>query len=86
MIDMLLNLKANIEDVAVVDVPADMIVNEAVQVLFVNTVSPTSTDPAASYPKLLIRVGDNSQLKLKQSYVSVVAGDSYSIIQHLPCE
>jgi len=77
---------ANIEDIAIVDVPTDTILHDAVQVLFVNTVPTTATAPTASYPKLLIRVGDNSQLKLKQSFVSVVAGESCSIIEQVDAE
>ena len=62
------------QDVAVVDIPAGIALNNAVHVVFVNTVDRSGSplaQPAAAYPRLAVRVGDGSQLKLRQSYFTV---------------
>lgn len=69
---------ANLEDAAVISIPNNLKVEKPVQVLFVNTVD--AGKPTASYPRLLVRLGDNAELHLKQTYVSVSTSD-YSIIK-----
>lgn len=61
-------LQANVADVAVIHVPAGVHVTVPLQVLFVSSVG---SSPSASYPRLLVSVGDGSTLHLKQSYASV---------------
>ena len=59
-------------DAAVIDVPASSVVANPVHVLFANTAGPLSEGKAsASYPKLLVRVGDGAELRLRQSYITL---------------
>ena len=55
-------------DVGVIQVPAGLQLTVPVQVLFVSTVG---ENPTASYPRLLVSVGDGAHLQLKQTYISV---------------
>ena len=61
---------ANVCDAAVVHVPAGVHVEGPVQVLFCNTAGP---QPRASYPRLLVRLGEGAELQLKQTYATVAA-------------
>ena len=60
--------KANVADVAIIQVPAGVQVTVPVQVLFVSSVGSV---PTASYPRMLVNIGDGASLHLKQSYASV---------------
>jgi len=64
---------ANVCDAAVVHVPAGVRVEGPVQVLFCNTVG---SQPRASYPRLLVRLGAGAELQLKQTYATVAADGS----------
>ena len=55
-------------DVAIIQVPAGMQVTVPLQVLFVSSVG---SAPTASYPRMLVKIGDGASLHLKQSYASV---------------
>lgn len=55
-------------DVAVIQVPAGVHVTVPLQVLFVSSVGSV---PTASYPRMLVNIGDGASLNLKQSYASV---------------
>ena len=61
-------IQANVVDVGVIQVPAGVELTVPLQVLFVSTVSDI---PTASYPRLLVSVGDGAHLQLKQTYISV---------------
>jgi Fe-S cluster assembly scaffold protein SufB len=52
----------------VIQVPAGVHVDVPLQVLFLSSVG---SSPTASYPRLLVSVGDGATLHLKQSYASV---------------
>lgn len=66
-------MQANVADVAVIQVPAGVHVAVPLQVLFVSSVG---SSPTASYPRLLVSVGDGATLHLKQSYASVMIDGS----------
>ena len=51
---------------ALVDIPSHTSMTHPLQVMFVNT----DTASSASYPKLVVRLGDNSHLHLKQSVLT----------------
>ena len=64
----------HVQDIAVIDIPAGIALNNAVHVVFVNTVDRSGAplaQPAAAYPRLTVRVGDGSQLRLRQSFLTV---------------
>lgn len=86
-----LNL-ARLEDVACILVPADLHVHIPVQVLFCNTAqvndgssgkgaaaAATVNGTWASYPRLLVELGDGASLQLKQSFATIpIKGGSSS--------
>jgi Fe-S cluster assembly scaffold protein SufB len=57
----------------VIQVPAGVHVDVPLQVLFLSSVG---SSPTASYPRLLVSVGDGATLHLKQSYASVTIDGS----------
>jgi autonomous glycyl radical cofactor GrcA len=71
-------------DAAIIEVPAGTVVQEPIQVLNVNIVrrKGTSAEAAtATYPKLLVRVGEGAELRIKQSYCSLIADESTGSFQ-----
>ena len=62
-------------DVGVIQVPSGVHMAVPLQVLYVNTIGPV---PTASYPRLLVSVGDGASLHLKQSHISIKV-DSNSV-------
>eukprot|EP01036_Dinobryon_divergens_P028016 gene28016-36897_t len=64
----------HVQDIAVIDIPAGIALNNAVHVVFVNTVDRSGAplaQPAAAYPRLTVRVGDGSQLRLRHTRITV---------------
>ena len=64
----------HLQDIAVVDIPAHTALEYAVHVISANTADRSgspSAIPTASYPRLAVRVGDGSALRLRQSFFTV---------------
>lgn len=58
-----------LEDAAVIDIPENLKLETPIQVLYINS---ANTDcPTASYPRMIVHVGDKAELYLKQTLLTV---------------
>ena len=78
---LLCTIQANVVDVGVIQVPAGIHVTVPVQVLYVSTIG---TVPTASYPRLLVNIGDGASLHLKQSHISIKFDSSIIEEENVP--
>lgn len=72
-----------LEDAAVIDIPANLKLETPIQVVSLNTASPDCS--IASFPRLMVQVGDGAELHLKQTLLTVSRADT-TIISSLENE
>jgi Fe-S cluster assembly protein SufD len=68
-----------LEDAAVIDIPFNVTSTPPVQVLFLSTAS--LEHPSASFPRLIVQLGDFAELHLKETHLTISANDS-TVMSH----